>query len=334
MFVTFFDTCMVSLAALIVWRINPIYVFFPWLLIACLDGLYLSSALIKVPDGAWFTLTLSSVLAALFILWRFGKEQQWQAEAEDRFPTSHLVTVSQDGQLQLKPKYGGETLSVIKGLGIFFDKGGETTPAIFTQFLSKLVAVPEVMIFFHLRPVETPSVLPENRYSVSRLGIPNCYRLVVRHGYTDEVISPNLAALVCEQVRNFIVTSTPSHPSFPSTTAVEVNPEDATYVPVSRDLKVPSDENTSSSSDYDRTKPAVRTVDSLARDLAMLQEAHDRQILYIIGKEQMRVRAGTMLWRRVLLHTFLWLRENTRTKIANLRVPTERVIEVGFVKDV
>ena len=48
----------------------------------------------------------------------------------------------------------------------------------------------------------------------------------------------------------------------------------------------------------------------------------------------MRVRAGTSIWRKVLLNVFLWLRENTRTKIANLRVPTERVIEVGFVKDV
>jgi KUP system potassium uptake protein len=332
MFVTFFDTCMVSLAALIVWRVNPIFVFFPWLTIACLDGLYLSSALTKVPDGAWFTLTLSSVLAALFILWRFGKEQQWQAEAEDRFPTSHLVTVSQDGQLQLKPKYGGENLSVIKGLGIFFDKGGETTPAVFTQFLSKLVATPEVMIFFHLRPVETPSVPPENRYNVSRLGIPNCYRLIVRHGYTDEVITPNLAALVCEQVRNFIITSGPARrPSIPTATAVEVDPENNTSTPLPRDIKTPSEERTPS--DYDRTK-TIRTPDSLARDLATLQDAHDRQILYIIGKEQMRVRAGTMLWRRVLLHTFLWLRENTRTKIANLRVPTERVIEVGFVKDV
>src|SRR5437762_3650716 len=84
MFVTFFDTCMVSLAALIVWRLRPLLVFIPWLIIACLDGLYLSSALTKVPDGAWFTLTFATVLASVFILWRFGKEQQWQAEASDR----------------------------------------------------------------------------------------------------------------------------------------------------------------------------------------------------------------------------------------------------------
>lgn len=332
MFVTFFDTCMVSLAALIVWRINPIYVFFPWLTIACLDGLYLSSSLTKVPDGAWFTLTLSSVLAALFILWRFGKEQQWQAEAEDRFPTSHLVTMTKDGRLQLKPKYGGETLSTIKGLGIFFDKGGETTPAIFTQFLSKLVATPEVMIFFHLRPVETPCVAPESRYRVSRLAIPNCYRLVVRHGYTDEIISPNLAALVTEQVRKFIVTSGASIQRL-SREDIRLESEQGTSSALPQDETAHKHSGEYPPSESDTAKTS-RTPHSMARDLKTLQEAHDYRVLYIIGKEQMRVRAGTRIWRKVLLNTFLWLRENTRTKIANLRVPTEKVIEVGFVKDV
>src|SRR5271154_3453787 len=120
MFVTFFDTCMVSLAAIFVWRIRPYYVFFPWITIACLDGVYISSALTKVPDGAWFTLTLASVLAACFILWRYGKEQQWAAEAADRFPTSHFVEKRGDGQLQLTPRYEGTTLSTIKCFGVFF----------------------------------------------------------------------------------------------------------------------------------------------------------------------------------------------------------------------
>src|ERR1700712_1436427 len=116
MFVTFFDTCMVSLAALIVWRKSPYLVFLPWLTIACVDCLYLSASLEKVPDGAWFTLLLSAVLTSILILWRFGKEEQWQAEASDRFPTSHLVKTDSDGYLRLTDQFGGETLSSIKGL--------------------------------------------------------------------------------------------------------------------------------------------------------------------------------------------------------------------------
>ncbi len=179
------------------------------------------------------------------------------------------------------------------------------------------------MVFFHLRPLETPSVPPESRYTVTRVAIPNCYRLVVRHGYMDEVITPNLGALVCEQVRNFIVCQgVPlKYPdsSEPSTI------QDHTFTPLPR-----GDEKGC-------TDPEMRsrtTEDTIAADLAKLQHAFDRQVLYIIGKEQMRVKAGTGSWRKGLLHAFLWLRDNTRTKIANLRVQPDRVIEVGFVKEV
>jgi KUP system potassium uptake protein len=319
---------MVSLAALIVWRLPPYVVFFPWLTIACLDGLYMSSALTKVPDGAWFTLTLAGLLASLLILWRFGKEQQWASEADDRFPTTHLVEKGEDGWIKLTPRYGGDNLSVIKGFGIFFDKAGETTPAVFTKFLSKLVAAPEIMIFFHLRPLETPSVPPESRYTVTRVAIPNCYRLVVRHGYMDEVITPDLASLVCEQVRNYIIcqgtalkANIANGDAAPTTIALQ--PREISFTPLPREEKGYSDPE----------KKYQTTEESIALDLTKLQQAFDRQVLYIIGKEQMKIKSGTGIWRKILLKAFLWLRDNTRTKVANLRVQPDRVIEMGFVKE-
>ncbi|KUJ22256.1 potassium transporter, partial [Mollisia scopiformis] len=328
MFVTLFDSCMVGLAALIVWRIPVYFVFFPWLTIALLDGLYMSSALIKVPQGAWFTLTLSAVLACLLILWRFGKEQQWASEAEDRFPTTHLVKRGEHGLIKLTDKYGGDDLSVIKGFGIYFDKAGETTPAVFTHFVSKLIAAPEVMVFFHLRPIETPSVAPELRYTVSRVAIPNCYRLVVRHGYMDEVITPDLASLILEQVRDFIIRQRVSIRT-KGATNIPIQPQEISFEPLARDEKSIGDPESKEQSILTST-----TEESIAIDLAKVQSAYDRQVLYIIGKEQLRVKAGTKLWRKILLSAFLWIRENTRTKVANLRVQTDRVVEVGFVKDV
>src|SRR6266536_1504349 len=113
----------------------------------------------------------------VLLLWRFGKEQQWFAEAEDRFPTSRFVTTGPDGQMRLTDRYDGAPLSTTRGFGIFFDKAGETTPMVFSQFVLKLTAMPEVIVFFHLRPLETPSVAPENRHTVSQLAIPTCYRI-------------------------------------------------------------------------------------------------------------------------------------------------------------
>jgi KUP system potassium uptake protein len=35
-----------------------------------------------------------------------------------------------------------------------------------------------------------------------------------------------------------------------------------------------------------------------------------------------------------VLETFLFIRDNTRAKIANLRLAMDRVVEVGFVKEI
>ncbi|KAJ5364794.1 uncharacterized protein N7496_010507 [Penicillium cataractarum] len=308
MFVTFFDTCMVSLAAMFVWRISPYIIFLPWLTMACLDGTYLSSALTKVPEGAWFTIALAAILAILFLLWRYGKEQQWFAEAEDRFPTSHFVMSSPDGQISLSKRYDNIPVSITRGLGIFFDKAGETTPIVFSQFVLKLTSLPEVVVFFHLRPLEQPSVSAENRFTVSRLAIPHCYRLVVRYGYNDEIITPNLASVITDQVRKYLKSRKP--PGHKDGERDSVAPENAT-VEGSRDA-------------YAFT----------TSEIANLEAAYSHKVLYIVGKEQMKINPETALIRKILLRIFLWIRENTRNKTANLRLPTDKLIEVGFVKEI
>ncbi|KAK0671038.1 potassium transporter-domain-containing protein [Cercophora samala] len=357
MFVTFFDTCMVTLVALIVWKLSPFLIFIPWLFFATIDGLYLSSSLNKVPDGAWFTITVSGILAAIFLLWRFGKESQWRAEAEDRFKPTELVRKDQKGHLCLTPKWGGDALSVIRGFGIYFDKTGVMTPAVFTHFVSKFVAIPEVAVFFHLHPVEVPTVSPEERYHVSKFGtIPGCYRLVIKHGFMDEVISPDLAALIYTQVRKAVVRQarerlglgpkevgddleeemndgggekngdTTSTSARTTTTGLAVGPPGSTPGQGGHGLNFRSNVNT-------RLPVELRDND-LADELAKLDRAFAAKIMYIVGKEQMRVRRSSSIGRRIVLSIFLWIRENTRAKIANLRLAMDRVVEVGFVKEI
>src|ERR1700693_5043472 len=114
---------MVALVAIIKWQLNIFIVVL--LLFAALDGAYLSSALTKVPTGAWFTLMLAAILSCIFVLWRFGKESQCAAEAEDRFQPSHLLTTGASGEVKLTPAFGGGIVTKVDGVGIFFDKVGD-----------------------------------------------------------------------------------------------------------------------------------------------------------------------------------------------------------------
>lgn len=295
--VSFLTTCMVAVVALIVWRL-PIYLVLPvFLVFALWDGMFLSAALSKVPHGAWFTLMLAVVLTCIFVLWRYGKEEQWKAEESDTTPLSRATMLRND-RLVLQNGTENFTITPITGLGIFFDKSGSSTntPSVFLHFLRKFSAVPDVTVFLHLRPLSVPTVAPDERYSVTRCytygnglkkqAIPNCYRLIVRHGYTDEIITPDLGILVLDLVRGFL-----------------------------------SSKSNSSASETD------------AERLDTLHRAWKSQVIYIVGKEQLKIPNKTNMLRRFLLRAFLWMRDASRTKVQNLNVEIDRVVEVGFVKE-
>jgi KUP system potassium uptake protein len=368
--VTFITTNMVALVALIIWRIPAPIVLFVWLVFALLDATYLSSALTKVPNGAWFTLALAVILSLVFILWRFGKEQQWKAEASDRFPPSRMLMednsdpTEKSGSrgLKLTPAFGGQAVARIDGIGIFFDKAGapSTTPTVFVHFLQKFHAAPEVFIFFHLRSITIPTIPVEERYTITRCFtggpgerrsvVPNCYRLVIRHGYNDEVITHDLGLLVFEQIRDFIIREG-SEPAIQNA-RIEVHGEtpDTSNTSTTESEKTPPQQPRITFHDGPKdtqtaSPPAEPDKDvrmpwpsfdqaSVSQNLADLQRAYNSQVVYVVGKEQMRISPKTNFARRILLHAFLWLRENTRSKVQALNVEVDKLVEVGFVKEV
>jgi KUP system potassium uptake protein len=291
--VTLITTFMLSFVGILVWRI-PVYAVLPvFLIFLGLDGVYTSSVLTKVPEGAWFTLLLAGILASVFILWRYGKEQQWKAETLGRLPATSLINsddaLSSEKQHRLADNFGGAPISVVEGLGIFFDKAGDRAllPVSFTQFLIKFAARPRILIFFHMRPLPVPSVPLAERYVVTRspaVGA-GCYNVTLRHGYADDVIKPGLGRELIGQVELSI-----------------------------------------------STRPGVHDA-----ELKALRAGYDSQTVYVLGKETMRIKKSRgvgSFFRKAILEVFLFLRENSRTKLADLDIDADRLIEVGFVKEI
>jgi len=288
---------MVSLVALMVWRINAIIVLFVFLAFGSLDGAYMSSALTKVPNGAWFTIMLAVILSLICILWRFGKESQWIAESEDHFSASNLMNTNSAGETYLTQAYGGGKVGTVDGVGLFFDKVGDMVPIVFQQFVRKFAARPAIIVFFHMRPLPIPTVPESERYVISRTTIPSCYRLTIRHGYTDVIVNPDLARLVIEQLTLFITRADNS--------------------------------NISDSSSNASSKPHSPEIQA---ELEIVGKAYASQTTYIMGKEAMKVKPGSNIFRRIILELFLFIRENSRTKMAGLNLPADNLVEVGFIK--
>ncbi|RGP75252.1 potassium uptake [Fusarium sporotrichioides] len=268
----------------------------------------------NVPDGGWFALVLSFILSTFFMLWRWGKEQQWEAEQRDMVDPSEFVLSSRstsrnnsiargmsgDGSMRsirfrLSPEFGGGQVMTAPGLGIFFDKVGGTgdhIPKVFTQFIRKFQTRPQVIVFFHMRSLSQPTVPSDQRFVIARVTtkIPSCYRIVLRHGYMDDILTPNLAPIIVNELMTFITRG-----------------------------PFPLDEND--------MPPEFRG------ELEALRAAEEAQTVYLMGKQTMRVQEAekmgfTKFFRRIALEAFLWVRENSRTKLANLNINPDNLVEI------
>lgn len=341
--VTFLTTCMVALVALVVWRL-PILVVLPvWLVFACLDGVYLTSVLTKVPEGAWFTILLSAILCFVFMLWRFGKEAQWAAEHVDRLPPSALLVKGDPARrdplspqtqggtttsTRLAQSFGGTPVSVVPGLGIFFDKSGDVDvlPPSFTHFVRKFATRPAVTVFFHMRALPVPTVPGAERYVVVRTpGVDHAYSVVLRHGYADDVLRPGMARDLVAQIHLSVEKSL--------TSAARGRLE----------VVSGNEEVAGVGGGSDTAAAAAAAAAVVEEELRTLQRALEAQVVYVLGKETMRIkgsgsRAGDYkpgaLCRRALLWAFLWVRENSRAKLADLDVDVDKMVEVGFLKEI
>ena len=171
-------------------------------------------------------------------------------------------------------------------------------------------------VFFHMRPLNASTVPSDERYTVSRVNdndqsAAGPFRLIIRHGYNDHVVTADLAALVLDQLRTFIMHE--GHEELPQ-------------VPADGAEKTPAlDERPDNDSD---------SADRIASELAFLQKAFDSQVTYLVGKQQMRIRDSSNIIRRILLSAFLWTRENTRSRVASMKIPADKLVEVGFINDV
>lgn len=301
---------MVALVALIIWRLSAFIVVPIFALFLVLDGVYLSAALQKVPEGGWFALVLAAILSSIFILWRWGKEKQWISEAKDRTIPSIFLDLSKatpknhrDSQhtsnVAIDLVGSGGDILTIPGVGLFFDKvggNGDHMPKVFTHFLRRFRSQPRVTVFFHLRPLNQPHVPRDEQFVITRVNsnlISSCYCVTLRHGYADHVLTPELSRQVIIELALFITRGAP-----------EVKPDD-----------VP---------------PQIRG------EMTVLQAAEQEQVLYIMGKQVIRIRKRDRRnpLRRAALEVFLWIRDISRRKLANLDIDPDSLVEVGFVKTI
>jgi KUP system potassium uptake protein len=269
-----------------------------WLPFVVLDGLFLSSAGNKLADGAWFTLLLAILLSSIFVLWRYGKEKQWAAEGRGRYDFSQFIKKNEAQKWTMINNGSPRELTKIKGIAIYFDKAGEGVPAVYEEFLRKFEALPDLQVLLHLRALPIPYVSEDEKFEIIRTSVPNCYRIIVRHGYNDVVVTEDLGHIVYGQLKNYILTT-----------------------PVRAQPKAGSQVASSTSYQEGESSPAASmriTVGDEAQDtktvkrLAALEEAFDAQTVYVSPRIHLILKVITNSGFRLLAkNSSAWSRKET-----------------------
>ncbi|KAI0233845.1 hypothetical protein L0F63_001733 [Massospora cicadina] len=297
----FLTTCLISLVMVVVWKLPKLAVLGFFVAFATIDLAFLSSTFLKVASGGWIPLAFALIFSCVMNLWRWGNDLKYHVIKDSQVPLSSLLYDPTAGALAPQPspswllKAGPSSQQVarVPGLGLFYSEADTDVPAAFAHTLNCFSSVPEIAVFVTVRVVVVPSVLPQERFLLTRLSISGFYRCVARYGYMDAVEDGDSFARA-----------------------------------MVRELEAGTLKALEAATHFQSAASRAK-VDGLQRELDLLRTAPLHGTTFVLGKSLSRASPTSGLFRRVALdYGFHFLANNDRAFY--LSTPPEKTIQVGI----
>jgi KUP system potassium uptake protein len=176
MTVMFITTCLMALVIIFVWHKNLVLAFLFLFFFGSIEAVYLSSSIMKVPQGGWAPIALSLVFMFIMYVWHYGTRRKYQYDLQNKVSMKWILTL-------------GPSLGIVRvpGIGLIYTELVTGVPSIFSHFVTNLPAFHQVLVFICVKSVPVPYVPEDERYLIGRIGPRNyhMYRCIVRYGYKD-----------------------------------------------------------------------------------------------------------------------------------------------------
>ncbi|KAI3442399.1 Potassium transporter [Psidium guajava] len=353
MTVMFITTFLMALVIVFVWRksilVATAFLLFFWII----EGVYLSAALIKVPQGGWVPIALSCVFMIVMFVWHYGTCKKYNYDLHNKVSLRWLLGL-------------GPSLGIVRvpGIGLIYSELATGVPAIFSHFVTNLPAFHQVLVFVCVKSVPVPYVSPEERFLIGRV-CPRPYRMyrcIVRYGYKDiQRDDGDFENQLIQSIAEFIQMEA-EEPQFSSSESSSMDgrmavistrtvQSTACFV-VSEaeefDLSIQSSKSStlqSLRSAYESENPEVRRrqvrfqlppnpgMDPAVRDeLVDLFQAKDAGVAYIMGHSYVKARRSSSFLKKLVIDFgYSFLRKNCRGPSVALNIPHISLIEVGMI---
>ncbi|MFN7000403.1 MAG: potassium transporter Kup, partial [Elioraea tepidiphila] len=161
-----------------------------WAVTGALFGLFLTidlafvgSTLLKIPDGAWFPLTLGLALFALMTSWKRGRDLIFDRWRTDSLPlASFLARLPQSRTIR------------VPGTAAFMTGNPDYVPNALLHNLKHNKVLHERVLFITVLTDDIPVVPAERRVIVEQLA-PGIHRVILHYGFME---SPNIPRALAE----------------------------------------------------------------------------------------------------------------------------------------
>ncbi|AQK98307.1 Potassium transporter 3 [Zea mays] len=347
-------TFLMALIVIFVWQRNIIFSLVFLVFFGSIEAVYLSSSLMKVPQGGWVPLVLAFIFMSVMYIWHYGSRRKYQFDLQNK--------VSMRSILSLGPSLG---IVRVPGVGLIYTELVTGVPSIFSHFVTNLPAFHEVLVFLCVKSVPVPYVSPDERYLVGRIGPKEyrMYRCIVRYGYKDvQRDDDNFENMLVMSIAKFIMMEAEDASSASYDIANEgrmavITTTDASGSPLAmRDFDGLADSMSTRSSkseslrslqsSYEQESPSVnrrRRVrfevpeedgmgQQVKEELTALVEAKHAGIAYIMGHSYIKARRNSNFLKKFAIDVgYSFLRKNCRGPSVTLHIPHISLIEVGMI---
>lgn len=116
--VGFITTWLVALVSTIIWNVHVVIVMPIFLFFVSIDGLFVSSALYKVPSGGWFTIAMAVILSSTLLAWNYGEECQLEADRDESSLSHARLFGDTNGTLFIREGDKHIDVKIIRGITI------------------------------------------------------------------------------------------------------------------------------------------------------------------------------------------------------------------------
>jgi len=176
------------------WKLwHAIAIFIPFL---CLDGVFISAQLLKIPHGAWMPLALGLAIVIVMWTWTRGSSIIAEKSLRDSIPLKSLLD-----NLIAHPVHRS------KGTAIFLTSEPEVAPSALTHNLKHNKVLHESIAIVKVETQETPRVDDENRLEITTIA-PNVNKIVIRYGFMESPNIPKALTLCRKKGLKFDIMST------------------------------------------------------------------------------------------------------------------------------